>query len=443
MDKEQILNNVDNLTAKQLFDYICNGAHITLEDLKKTGLLDASKRKAIQSLIDKAYKEDDDAWHSIEFSTKEMDFRNYITNFPAGRHVGSAKSEIQKLRDDVKSKLDAKQHILNQLRNKSGGFTPSEINEYLINETLSQDDLLSHGIPEEIINQLGNVKDPQLNLGQPPTSIPDGYTEVYFWGIPGSGKTCALGAILNTAEREGLLEIATGPGYNYMTQLKNIFAEEYSTLPAPSPTDITQYLPFVLRKEKQKPRSVSLIELSGEIFECFYHHNAKLPFPSQTHQDTFDTLLDFLEGSNRKIHFFFVDYEKENTLNNAGYTQGDYLSAAATFFKDNDVFGKSTDAIYIVLTKSDLMDCAESERDAGAVKYLKENHFSAFINSLKARCQQHSINGGKLTVEPFSLGEVFLKKFCKIDRTSSLKIIDILYNRIRSNSKSVLDIFNQ
>lgn len=33
-----------------------------------------------------------------------------------------------------------------------------------------------------------------------PDSIPDEFTEVYFWGIPASGKTCALGGILSAAK---------------------------------------------------------------------------------------------------------------------------------------------------------------------------------------------------------------------------------------------------
>lgn len=441
MDKNYILSHVEDFSAEQLCGSINQGI-VTLQELKDTGNLDHSKRKAIVALQAKGEKEDDNAWERARYGNETV-LSDYITKFPTSKHVEAAKEQIDDLKRQRDEDLAQKREIIEKVRRNPNSFTPRRVQEYLNNGTVNRSDLANSGIPDAIIDRLDNIVSPQLHLGETPHSIPDGYTEVYFWGIPGSGKTCVLSAILSTAERKGYLEIAQGPGYDYMTRLKNIFINPISFLPPPSPTDNTQYLPFVLKKGNDAPRSVSLIELSGEIFQCFYHKNANKELPTQQHEETLDTLLRFLSGNNRKIHFFFVDYEKENNIDVDGYTQADYLQAAATYFQNNDIFSDTTDAIYIVITKSDLMPCEQNERVDNLKQYLLDANFIAFINSLKARCKEHSINAGKMLATHFSLGNVYFQQICSFKSPTSENIIDILIRRITPNKKSILDVFNK
>jgi hypothetical protein len=443
MDKVDIFNNIEDFTAKQLFEFINQGT-VTLEELKNTGNLDASKRKAIIDLQTALNRKDNEAWERCRYGN-EAELEGYISEYPNGKHVEDAKDRIKLLKQQSLEAQAAKQKILNKLRQDTNSYTPRMIKEELLKGTITEEDLCSY-IPRDIIDKLDNIVTPGLKLGETPMSIPEGYTEVYFWGIPGSGKTCALAAILSTAEKLGWLEIARGPGYDYMVLLKNIFADSNAFLPAGSPVDTTQYLPFVLRKPEEKyARSVSLIELSGEIFQCFLLKNASKQFFTSAHENTFDALIRFLNGSNRKIHFFFVDYASENKKDASGYTQADYLNAAATFFNDkqNNFFGKTTDAIYIVVTKSDLMDCEESERINHISQYLHDKNFMAFVNSLRTKCKENSINGNRLLGTPFALGKVYLQQVCVFENTTSYNIIDILMRRIAPQKKSILDVFNK
>lgn len=443
MDKGFILSHLDDFSAEQLFEFICQGI-ITLEEMKATGNLDNSKRRAITNLQHARDAEDDDAWNAARYT--EQGCRDYLAHYPAGRYVIEARQKIDELEQQRSNEIAERKRILERVRLKPNSFTPGMLRQYLDNGTIKRDDLITYGIPSEIIDRLDNIISPQLTLGQTPDSIPAGYTEVYFWGIPGSGKTCALSAVLSTAEKMGYLEIAQGPGYNYMVLLKNIFSSRISFLPGPSPVDTTQYLPFTLKKpDQQYARSVSLIELSGEIFQCFLYKNANRPWPSPEHEDTFNSLIRFLNGGNRKIHFFFIDYDRENNPDPDGYTQADYLNAAATFFNDRryNLFSKTTDAIYIVITKSDLMDCGKSERVEQVKQYLQNNNFSAFINSLRAKCRENSINAKRVLGTPFALGEVYFQKMCVFDDETSRNIIDILMRRIAPQRQSILDVFNK
>jgi hypothetical protein len=440
MKKKDILNRVEVFTADQLFEFINQGL-VSLDELRTTENLDASKRKAITTLQNEHKHKDDDAWEN--YSVTEEGCRTYLEEYPTGIHVSKAKQQMENLENRRLHEQGQKQELLKKLHISPNSFSADEVRNHLGNGTINRNDLANAGIPGKVVDRLDNIILPQLEMGKTPESIPDGYTEVYFWGIPGSGKTCVLSAVLSTANTNGHLEIAKGPGYDYMTRLKNIFADSTSILPPPSRTDSTQYLPFVLKKENDDPRSVSLIELSGEIFQCFYHKNAGKDLPTPQHEETLDSLLRFLDGDNRKIHFFFVDYEKKNNLDVDGYTQADYLQAAATYFKDNNIFSKSTDAIYIVVTKSDLMPSENNDKGSDIKDYLRDANFTAFINSLKARCKENSINSGKILGTHFSLGQVYFDQICSFDSETSENIIDILIRRIAPNKKSILDVFNK
>ncbi|MBE0574155.1 hypothetical protein IH575_04605 [Candidatus Dojkabacteria bacterium] len=462
MDKQYILDHVDELSAEKLANYIKQGL-VTLDELRKTGLLDNSKRVAIsrmlkadeqeqQRLEAERDKADDDAWETARYSN-EISLIDWISNNPNNKYLQKAKDKVKFLQDERDKIKSQKQGILDNIRRNPNTYPPNDIKGFLRNATFTEQDLRDCGIPQSAINNLDKIKAPTLNLGATPDSIPEGYTEVYFWGYKGSGKTCALGAILQMAEKKGYLNIAAGPGNRYATQLKNIFSDDGAAndfLPAPSPVETTQYLPFTLKKPNEsKIRSVSLIELSGEVFLCFAHKIANQPFPTQSHENTFNSLSNFLKSDNRKVHFFFIDFDRENKPDDDGMKQSDYLAAASTYFKNNKVFGKTTDAIYVVLTKSDLMlddsgnPISKDKRIEYAKKHLSGHNYLAFVNTLKDICKKYSINGGKLTVEPFSLGKVFFRDICDFDGTAAANIVEILIERIAGSRISILDVFNR
>ncbi len=451
MDKEYILNHVSDLDAEQLAQAILSGV-VTMEELKATDELDVSKRRAITRLLQAGQQQADDAWNLVD-QNNEAQVRAFIENNPGNPHITEAQSALDTISRRRENDLYEHSRILNSIRLNPNTYTPADIQNFLSRGILTRSELVQQcEIPDSAIDNIPNIRQVNLSLGEPPESIPAGYTEVYFWGGPGSGKTCALGAVLQMADYNGYLRIATGPGYNYATQLKNIFSHDNQAndyLPAPSPVDTTQYLPFTLQKPgERRIRSVSLIELSGEIFECFHWKNGNMPFPTRSHEETFNSLNMFLSSRNKKLHFFFIDAGRENRPDRFGLTQGDYLQAAATYFTNNRLFDKTTDAIYVVLTKSDLLvdengrHVTRENRDTYAVDYLRTQRYSSFINVLKNICDKYSINGKKLSVVPFTLGKVYFQQICDFDGETASKIVEILLNRIPGERDSILDIFN-
>lgn len=439
MTKAEILNSIHDLPVEELFEHIKN-AKVTLEDLMGKGL-NRDRRLQIQDLQKNEVKADEEAWSKAEFGEEE-DLLAYIKQFPNGLNVNEAKRLVRAKREEEERKQRAKYEILENIENKPNYYSRADIKQYLKNKTISKTDLLDRGVPEGVVDLLDSTP-VAFDTGETPESIPKGYTEVYFWGVPGSGKTCALSAVLSKAAKDGNLEYDVGPGFHYMVQLTGVFSEDNAVLPNPTPFDKTQYLPFAIRESSSKVRSISLIELSGELFETFYTETAGLPPKSPLHKETFDILHNYLKSDNRKIHFFFIDYQKGNKKNHSGLTQSNYLDAAAIYFKNNKIFSKSTDAIYVVLTKSDLMDVEKEEWVEEAKKHLKNENFSQFTNSLKAICEQNSINSGKLYVEPFSVGKTYFNNLCSFDDTSAGNILEILKKRIPARGKSMFDFFNK
>jgi hypothetical protein len=442
MEKQLILNHVGNLTAEQLVVEIIKG-QVTLDELKTTGNLDATKRKKITELLLELDAEDDMAWERARYGN-EAKLRDYISKYQ--KHREEAINLITRI--EIERKQIENDRSENIRKIKSNKLTPEVVKSYLAQGIIDERTLIEVcNIPEAVVNRIKTYNPISGDdiLGLSPTEIPLGFTEVYFWGIPNSGKTCALSAILNTAHKKGYMQAGDGTGLKYLYTLKNLYKSEddIGHLLENTP-DRTQYLPFTLKKENEKfARSVSLIELSGEVFKCFCKINLGEKLEGVL-EKTFETLNNFLTNKNRKIHFFFIDYDP-TSIRQDSYTQSDYLEEASKYFTKNKVFSKSTDAIYVVITKSDMIEGFGKDEKVLAQninKYIDDN-YKAFDNYLTNLCKKESINGGRYDIIPFSIGDVYCKRICKINRRPSEIIINLLLDRIQSQKNTVLDFLKK
>ncbi|OQP39815.1 hypothetical protein A4H97_16470 [Niastella yeongjuensis] len=456
-EKRNVMDNIENISAEDLYFKYIKPGHIPFSKIKDTGRLEASKRRKIEDLIAQDEAREEECWvETLKQSTIEA-YEKYILAYPTGKHIQLAEFGIETLKQKEANENKFKKDLLDKLKaNLNGDFTPKIISEYLTQEKITKTDLINLGVPLDVIESLAFFKEPTLELGEIPEFIPEGFTEVYFWGIPGSGKTCALSGILSHADKSAAFGIGSGPGYHYMTHLKNIFNTNIGFLPAATVTELTQCLPFELTDDHGKKHPIALIELSGEIFTCYYNEMANRKFTSDKHRKTFTTVTNFLNSKNRKIHFFVFDFGKNpKEKDDNGLCQDDYLTAAQKYFKDNDIFKELTDAIYVVVTKIDLLekkgDVALDPAQLYKVRlnkakdYLNTN-YPSFVNRLKDVCRDYRINDNSdLSVLPFSLGEVYFNKICRFNNTSSAEIVSILKNKtgiLRGKSK-LWDFFKQ
>lgn len=445
MDKEEYIANIEDLTIEQIVEAITKGI-VSFEDFQKTGEFDHSRQKSVRALLN---EKDDKAFAS---ANNISEFQNYISVFSEGKHKAEALAKIQKIKDEEERIIrnrEEQERMLREIKQNINEYTPDEIIEKLSKDVLNELCAELKIDPQIIIN----YQAPPLRFNDIPKNeneIPLGYTDIFFWGIPSSGKTCALSAILSTIKKDYSMEepdCETKFGSTYRKSLVNIFHSDSGYLPGRTNEDRTQYMPFLFYKRGERnKRRISFFELSGEVFKYFFErvNNTKIISDDdrESIEQSFNSLELLLNSNNQKIHFFFIDYNQEtkHTIDDNGLTQDDYLSAAATYFRDNnDIFKKRTDAVYVVVTKSDEIKVENTTRAAKAKSFLEDN-FGGFMDVLKNQCYRNSVD---FDVKLFSIGDVYFKKICKINRAHSTNIINDLLDRVRPISNNRFkDFFN-
>jgi hypothetical protein len=449
MELKEIINNLENLSAVDIVNLLCE-KNISYEvfsaAVKDQGGWDsAEKRKKIQSLFK---QKDDDAYKAAVNANTAAAFQNYLLLYPNGNHIVDAESKVQQIQiaENIEiGKSEERERVLRQVKEDINEYTHDEIIEILGSEAF--DELCYElGIDAQMVT---GYKEPFLKFNDIPQSagdVPSGYTDVFFWGIPSSGKTCALSAIFSTIKKDCSMEAPDCEkkfGATYRDSLINIFNKDYGYLPGRTNEDRTQYMPFLFYKRGEKrKRKISFFELSGEVFKYFYEvaNNSKIidDYSRADVEKSFQTLKLILESNNQKIHFFFIDYNQETkyTTDENNLTQGNYLEAAKTYFRDNkEIFKKRTDAVYVILTKSD--EIKGNDKAMIAKSFLSEN-FGSFMDVLKNQCDSYSVD---FKVKLFSIGNVYFKKICKINRSYSTDIINDLLERVKPMSDTKIGNF--
>jgi hypothetical protein len=440
MKKEFYLKHIADLSTQEIVNGIRLGI-VTFRELANTGEFLVQKQKHVKSLLEK-YSEEDDAYKAAQ-TKKEL--QHFLSCFPKSGYFENVTIRIEEIENE---EIEAQKKLFLEIRANINDFTPDELKTKLNDNQL-------RNICEELdidYSVFNNWDEPELNFNNIPQSsadVPEGYTDVFFWGIPSSGKTCALSAILRTIKDKYVIASPNTSikfGATYRDSLVNIFRNGTGYLPAATQKDRTQYMPFLLKRRNEKRyRQLSFFELSGEVFKYFYEIiNSKeiLDDTERNHVvNAFNTLSLLLSSENQKIHFFFIDYneEKKGGVDKHGLTQENYLDAAATYFRDrNNIFKKKTDAVYVVVTKSDIIDGDDKPKIAEQFLFDK---FGSFMDIVKQQCKEDSVAFG---VKLFSIGDVFFKRICRLNTAYAEDIIDDLFSKTKPiNRNRIIKFLNQ
>ena len=416
--RDGYIKNVRELSVPELAQAVHNGI-VSLNDLGKNGMLGAAKRKEIQKEIDKIQKEEEDGREDRDaFRKAEVsdDYCPYMEQFPEGIFFKEAKKrESQKIN----------KYLIDEYENK---FTQETLIKTSNNSAVNY----------EIINAL-NQRNCELQtnslLPEKKEQIPSGYTDVFLWGCPSSGKTTSLSVIMYMLKNNYTMGYdEKGYGAVYRNSLINIFNNEgYGRLPEATVTETTEYMPVLIkrRNSNENYRKISFVDLSGELFEYFYEffkHPDEMDTRLQTH---FDKVGMYLNSNNSKIHLFFLDHTQLDAPDHSNRTQNDYFDAAIHYFKKHtQIIKKNTLSIRIIITKCDEIK-GNREEVANRIIY---RDFGGFYDDLKTICDKNAI---PLDFKLFSIGDVVFKRYCKINGYYANDIIEFLLNHVRPGSKRI------
>ncbi len=301
--------------------------------------------------------------------------------------------------------------------------------------TISVADLLSISIDRAFIQKMFNGENAQsFTTPEKLEKINKQSTEIYFWGIPSSGKSCALGAILSVAA-SGRVARSMDPdtesqGYGYMMKLINLFQNgEVGTLMEGTSVDSFYEMGFDLVDNDSKIHPVTCIDMAGELMRCMFKANAGDPM-SETDEIMLDTMTKVLidnRSTNRKMHIFVIEYGAENRLYE-GLPQRVYLEGAVSYIKNTGIFRKDTDAIYIMITKADKAKNATKDT---FTNYINEKYLG-FYNGLEQICKDNEINRGKVEKLAFSLGDVCFQNYCRFNSRPAENVVNLILERSAS-----------
>lgn len=321
--------------------------------------------------------------------------------------------------------------LLELIRQDHNLLSSAACNDIISRGILNRNDLSKCGIDNGFINKmLTNARSQNFEPARPLQTIAEPCTEVYFWGIPFSGKTCALGAILSAA-KNGLAARSMIPdnscqGFGYMNRLSTIFSPgRICRLPGGTPVTSTYEMRFDLEDQEHKIHHVACIDLAGELFTCIFMKDAGEQMRDDQKQalETLHNILLENRSNNRKIHFFVIEYGAEKRIYN-GLPQAEYLNSAAAHLNSIGLFDSNTDAIYVLISKVDNASY-EGSLEEHLLKYMTKNYLG-FYNNLLLICKEHGINKGRVKIVPFSIGNVCFKDYCQFDATSATKMVDLL-----------------
>lgn len=394
------------------------------------GRHDEEAKKAIQNI------QDENEWKNVTIArtrlAKKEAARTYLSKFPRGKHMTEAQSivndESESLRDKIIRELSENANaypIIESLEH------PESIRKFIDNNVLDYTDLEDVFSNAQITAIKGFKSPTELPHGNPPDALEEGPCEVYFWGAPASGKTCAMGALLSGAKMFRSYEGCPTPGNGgrYRDMLSNIFqSTNICTLPKGTNTTSIQQMIFRLIDKKADKHLTNFVDLAGELFEIlFLKQNDSIGFANlpQTYKDTLDKTLGYLRKSgNKKIHFFIVPYGEADRLWK-GVPLSDLLGCTLTYLNDNSLIKRDTIGIYILVTKSDNMPIekrSKNDKEARKIEYEERKTFAenyvttklpAFHAQVERACKAGRVSD--LDIIPFSVGDAFAQQLCTFD----------------------------
>ena len=302
--------------------------------------------------------------------------------------------------------------------------------------------LLDAGIDDAFIEQLEDFDSlPQSDLDKidlekmpPLKSIPDGFTEISLWGVPASGKTCAVGSIMSTMTNgrgvKSVMPFTDSQGSSYMMPLASSFREDkVCILPPRTKVEETFEMRYQITDDDNKEHGLAFIDLSGELFECMHLSRAQGKENLTPKQQRALTVLEDILVNNRsknpKIHFFVIEYGSENNRYK-GLSQNELLLSCLNYLDDKSILKDNTIGSYLIITKAD------KAGEANIGDYIDE-YYSGFYNGLTQRMTKWGINTrkGKSQVKrfPFSIGDVCFQKWCLYDPEWTQWIIEEIKTR--------------
>lgn len=435
---------------------------------------------------------DDSIW-SLVNKESVNEVQNYITSLPQGAHVREAQVILNAIIewDRVKQANDIfftndyirnnpgtpfmshAQVLLMGLKQQEIGMMQSNPNSYevnrllrLINENIFSDNELIRAqvVTETVLETLRNhdINADLPNIRQAIESsraeCKDGYTDVFFFGVPSTGKTCVLMGMSRSNSLH--INLATGGG-DYAAALQQ-YTDVGVTVPRTPGTFVTTLEATISSTSNQRGvvHKINLVEMSGEEFAFDIANNPDKIF---TFEQMGSGATQLLKNNNRKVFFLIIDptanvvrinreveitdgYD-EDTGQPITHTELQYcvvnqrtlIQKMVDLLTDpgNAEIMKKVDSIHIIMTKADTLGNTVDREDR-ALNIFLQKYSSDILQPLIDLCEEYNINS-RTNFHPnlytFSLGTFYIGGLYEYDQTDSDRLVVAIKNSTQSVKK--------
>lgn len=355
------------------------------------------------------------------------------------QHIKNAE-QLAEINEKAKHENALKEAKLKEIFEKieKGELGVLQIKNLILEETISADQLQKYTLlTPELINKIKSYNKLPTDFHSwgdlPPLQL--NRTDLYFFGQPGSGKSCILASIFNFCDKHGMIinNTSNHEGTKYMNQLKDEIA--HGILPDSTAAEGVNYIPIELRNlhNKNLKHPLNFIEMSGELFNNAYQGGIKA-----------DNLAakNYLTNDNRKLIFFVLDYDmhQKSFYGENGTSQSSKMQTILALLESIDIL-KKTDGIYIIISKTDLFP-KNVNKEEYAFEFMN-NHYKNFMENCKELREKYR-DQFKVIIYPYSIGEVkYQNLLTTFDETSPTYICNAIMSHAFASKKSWLgNLFN-
>ena len=340
-----------------------------------------------------------------------------------------------------------KSTVLSDMRESPEKFKSSDIQAYLTHGIFTGDDLISNGIlTEEALNIILNAPNiPLVSAGiEPGTQTQADTTDIYFFGVPSSGKTCVLAGLLGSQKWYNI-DLALYNAGNYVNYLD--LTRRHGIVPRGTDSNFVALINAAVANpnDPKDIHVVNLIDMAGEDFATKMVSN---PDGIITFEDMGIGVTDLMSNTNRKVFFFIIDPSADGMIQlTLRDSQGNpMLDANGMPIKvptsqdllvrkmismlqqpENSRVLTYVDTIHFIMSKADMLG-GRVNRDQTAVEVFRQN-YQTCLNSLISLCQQYGINSatsGRPVLHTFSLGQFYIGGVYQYDPTDSDKMTEVI-----------------
>jgi GTP-binding protein EngB required for normal cell division len=313
--------------------------------------------------------------------------------------IEKRKKEIEEEERNVEE--DENQRSINLERIIGGKIYAEEIRSLINRNAITFDDILNSGIPSKIVNALKYYcSTEKITKSYTVDDLPpmeEGRTDVYFVGLPGSGKSTMIAGLLNVAQKSGLLlpDPYHAAGVTFQTNLIQDLSR--GVLPERTMSGSYNYIAASLKDSHNNRHPLNIVDVPGELYNSI-QDNAEV-----------NKFLRYINNKNKKILIFVIDsleHENDNSVSN--YDQSVVFPNILQMFNKSGVL-EQTDAIYLVVNKFDAIKESKyyfDDRPNGdiALEFINDEFLGLKNNCFSVR--EDAKNDIKIKVIPFSIGSL-------------------------------------